>query len=110
MQIKNNKMGKGNKSVSQIHPIMKHMSNSAFKKEGVAQQRANLEGEMPIDNRASATPKMGSMKNDGMSKYGPLDAHHPMKKMGSMKKDGMPKHGQPFHDYGKPMHKMGYKK
>ena len=104
-------MGKGNKSVSQMHPIMKHMSNSAFSKEGVAQQRANLEGEMPIDNRASATPKMGSMKNDGMSKYGqPLHAHHPMKKMGSMKKDGMPKHGQPFHDYGKPMHKMGYKK
>jgi len=26
MQIKN-KMGKGNKSVSQVHPILKHMNN-----------------------------------------------------------------------------------
>ena len=80
-------MGKGNKSVSQMHPIMKHMSNSAFRKEGVSQERKNLEQDMPVDSRASATPKMGSMKNDGM-----------------------PKHGQPFHDYGKPMNKMGYKK
>ncbi len=56
---------------------------------------------MPVDKDATSR---------GMSKYGPLKAHHPMKKMGSMKKDGLPKHGQPFHAYGKPpMNKLGYK-
>ena len=93
-------MGKGNKSVSQVHPIMKHMSNSAFKKEGVAQERKDLLKDMPVDKDATSR---------GMSKYGPLDAHHPMKKMGSMKKDGVPKHGKPLHAYGKPMNKLGYK-
>ena len=94
-------MGKGNKSVSQIHPIMKHMSNSAFKKEGVAQEKKDLMKDMPVDKDATSR---------GMTKHGPLPGHHgAMKKMGSMK-DGIPKHGQPFHDYGKPMNKMGYKK
>ena len=94
-------MGKGNKSVSQVHPIMKHMSNSAFRQEGVAQEKKDLMKDMPVDKDATSR---------GMSKYGPLDAHHPMKKMGSMKKDGVPKHGQPFHAYGKkPMSKLGYK-
>ncbi len=94
-------MGKGNKSVSQVHPIMKHMSNSAFRQEGVAQEKKDLMEDMPVDKDATSR---------GMSKYGPLKAHHPMKKMGSMKKDGLPKHGQPFHAYGKPpMNKLGYK-
>ena len=88
-------MGKGSKLVKGGSWMSKHARN--------------LLQDMPIDNRGSATPKMGSMKNDGISKYGPLDAHHPMKKMGSMKNDGMSKHG-PLHDYGKPMNKMGYKK
>jgi hypothetical protein len=83
MQIKNNKMGKGNKSVSQVHPIMKHMSNSAFRQEGVAQEKKDLMKDMPVDKDATSR--------------------------GSMKKDGVPKHGQPFHAYGKPMSKLGYK-
>ena len=73
-------MGKGNKSVSQMHPIMKHMSNSAFRQEGVAQEKKDLMKDRPVDKDATSR---------GMSKYCPLDAHHPMKKMGSMKKDGM---------------------
>ena len=66
-------MGKGSKLVKGGSWMSKHARN--------------LLQDMPIDNRGSATPKMGSMKNDGM-----------------------PKHGQPLHDYGKPMNKMGYKK
>ena len=77
------------------------MSNSAFKKEGVAQEKKDLMKDMPVDKDATSR---------GMTKHGPLHGHHgAMKKMGSMK-DGIPKHGQPFHDYGKPMNKMGYKK
>ena len=89
-------MGKGSKLVKGGSWMSKHARN--------------LLQDMPIDNRGSATPKMGSMKNDGMSKHGPLHDHHgAMKKIGSMRNDGMSKHG-PLHDYGKPMNKMGYKK
>ena len=70
-------MGKGNKSVSQIHPIMKHMSNSAFRKEGIAQERKDLMKDMPVDKDATSR---------GMTKYGPLHDHYgAMKKMGYKK-------------------------
>lgn len=95
-------MGKGNKSVSQMHPIMKHMSNSAFRQEGVAQEKKDLMKDRPVDKDATSR---------GMTKHGPLHDHHgAMKKIGSMEKDGMPKYGKPLHAYGKPINKMGYKK
>ena len=52
------------------HAIHKHMSNSAFmKKETIKQEKTNLLGQMPVDDKASAL-EMGH-KGSAMPMYGP---------------------------------------
>ena len=115
-------MGYGNKSVSGVHPILKHMNklggNPEIKYDPIAHDEKGMgrggklgtaeygEGKgMPGYKSAAqrkavhaskaekGSPAYGKMKSDGMPKHS------------KMHSDGMPEHG--YHDKGMPMHK-GY--
>jgi len=116
---KTNKMGYGNKSVSGVHPILKHMNklggNPEIKYDPIAHDEKGMgrggklgtaeygEGKgMPgyksdaqrmavhASKAEKGSPAYGKMKSEGVPKHG------------KMHSDGMPKHG--YHDKGMPMH------
>ena len=114
-------MGYGNKSVSGVHPILKHMNKlggnpeikydpiahdekgmgrggklgtAKYKSEGMPEYKSGAQRKAVHASKAEqGSPAYGKMKSDGMPKHGKNHS------------DGMPKHG--YHDKGMPMHK-GY--
>ncbi len=80
-------MGYGNKSVSGVHPILKHMNKLGGNPEIKYDPIAHDEKGMGRGGKLG-TAEYGKMK-DGMPAYG-------------TKSEGMPKHG--YHDKGMPMH------
>ena len=104
-------MGYGNKSVSGIHPILKHMNklggNPEIKYDPIAHDEKGMgrggklgtaeygkmkDGMPAYGKKSHGMPKHGKMHNDGMGAYGKM-------------KDGMPAYGKKGE--GMPMHK-GY--
>ena len=83
-------MGYGNKSVSGVHPILKHMNKLGGNPEIKYDPIAHDEKGMGRGGKLG-TAEYGKMK-DGMPAYG-------------TKSEGMPKHG--YHDKGKGMPKHG---
>ena len=111
-------MGYGNKSVSGIHPILKHMNKlggnpeikydpiahdekgmgrggklgtAKYKSEGMPGYKSDAQRMAVHASKAEkGSPAYGKMKSEGVPKHG------------KMHSDGMPKHG--YHDKGMPMH------
>ena len=104
-------MGYGNKSVSGVHPILKHMNKLGGNPEIKYDPIAHDEKGMGRGGKLG-TAEYGEGKGmPGYKSAAQRKAVHASKAekgspaYGKMKSDGMPKHG--YHDKGMPMHK-GY--